>query len=728
MPSVRRRPLVLAGAVASAALLPALGSPPSAARADSGSAATVGRFLAPFEEGGVGANECTTTAQGKVCKPVGASVVVLADGRILYWNALGGTENVQANTVLEYGDVAANDQSRVLDLSSGTPVWSTPSPADGGANPNGQPGSALVPGVTDIGGDPNQHNDGALFCADQVQLANGDVLAAGGTNYYEEPQVPGTTFGVSELEGLKNVRIFHPADNTWTQTGSMNYGRWYPSLVTLPDGKILVAGGVTKLIKPVYPDRPTDSGTNVEETETYDPATGRWTVNPASANHSFPLFPRLHLLPDGKVFYDGAGQAFNPDGQSYDEATWNIDAVYDPASQSWSNAGIPGIGTASPGFRGSAFSIMLPLKPPYTQASFLSAGGVLGVTPGSYVAVDSSEINTVDTSQGDSLTTTATGNLNNARWYSSGVALPDGTVMAFSGANRDEVDAPGSGNPVHQAELFDPATNTWTAMASASHDRTYHNTAVLLPDGSVLTGGHAPIPTAYGFTQTLPGGFSNNSRDPSFEIYQPPYFFKGARPVIDDNDPSVPYGGTFTIETHQASSIQKVMLARDTSLTHLVDGDQRTVELPIVHRDGDSLTVAAPPRAAVAPAGPYMLFIDAGTAQGLVPSVASHVFVGTEAPGWAHPALVRSAPRMAASVTQPASAPAPVQPVAGGGAMRAAVAADAARAVRVAGASVRATAAGGAAAASAVALAAGLLAGLLVFAGRRRWLPARPPH
>ena len=40
----------------------------------------------------------------------------------------------------------------------------------------------------------------------------------------------------------------------------------------------------------------------------------------------------------------------------------------------------------------------------------------------------------------ESLTTTATGPMTQARWYSTGVALPDGTVAAFSGATADDVD------------------------------------------------------------------------------------------------------------------------------------------------------------------------------------------------------------------------------------------------------------------------------------------------
>src|SRR5207248_5137018 len=290
--------------------------------------------------------------------------------------------------------------------------------------------------------------------------------------------------------------------------------------------------GVTKLIKPMYPDRPADSGTNVEETETYNPATETWTDNGASGKRSLPLFPRLHLLPNGKVFYDGAGQVFSPDGQSYDEAMWNVDSVYDPATKSWTDVGIPGIGTPAPGFRGSTFSIMLPLAPPYTSASFLTAGGELFPTPGSYFALPFSTINTVDTAKGDALSTTSTGNLSTGRWYSTAVQLPDGTVAAFSGADRDEVESPGTEIPVTTPEIFDPATNTWTPAAGQAHPRSYHNTAVLLPDGRVLVGGHAPIPTLYTKNLDLPGPFTPNHRDPSFEIFSPPYLFRGPRPTI----------------------------------------------------------------------------------------------------------------------------------------------------------------------------------------------------
>ncbi len=634
-----KRVLPAAASAAGLLLLAALAVPGPAfappARADTPPAAQVGRFGPPFAEPGPSCpheaegSTGPATAQPPDCKPAAVSVVILPNGRVLYWDGLEAMESVHYGVAAEFGDVAGMDQSRVMDLHGS---WETPDPSDGGANANGYDSTYLVPDapppLNEVLNDPG-NAPGALFCSSQVILRDGTVLVAGGTNYYSEPHVPGTPYGVAELEGLRNSRLFLPRSNRWIQSGWMHHGRWYPTLVTLANGDVFVASGVTKLVKPLYPETPEDSGRNVVQTETYHLGTRAWTSNGTGGDRSLPLFPRLHLLPDGKVYYDAGGQTFNPFGQAYDEALWNEAAAYDPAARTWTDLGTPALA-----FRGSAFSVMLPLRAPYAKASFLSAGGVFGTTPGSYVANPTSQIDTVDTAHGDAFSSELTGMLNNARWYSTAVVLPTGQVIAFSGADRDEVDAPGSGFPVAQAELFDPATKTWAPLASGTDDRTYHNTAVLLPDGRVLVGGHSPIGTGYGAQTEVPGGFSNPWRDPSFEVYSPPYLFWGPRPAISNAPDSVGYRGTFTIRTPDAARIGTVALVRNPALTHLTDADQRVVDLRIVSRSAGSVTVARPPSGALAPPGPYLLFVNARSDRGLIPSVARQVFVGGRAPAW----------------------------------------------------------------------------------------------
>lgn len=70
-----------------------------------------------------------------------------------------------------------------------------------------------------------------------------------------------------------------------------------------------------------------------------------------------------------------------------------------------------------------------------------------------------------------------------------------------------------------------------------------------------------------------------------------------------------------------------VQLLANNSQTHLVDGDQRSVELRIVGRRGRTLTLARPPDANVVPEGPYQLFVNRRSAKGLIPSRAKQVTV-----------------------------------------------------------------------------------------------------
>ncbi len=592
----------------------------------------MGRFGRPFEQP-QGINCLKAKTEAPECKPAAMAMAALPNQSVLYYDGLEGMRNVDYNVVLEFSNVAENDQSRVMDLvGRRTPRWSTPTPEDGGANPDGNDDDAeYLPGVPH--NNDNLANDGDLFCSDLVFLADGRVLVTGGTNYYLEPGVSGVPYGVTELEGLPNSRIFDQRTNRWTQSGSMHHGRWYPAMVTLGSGKVFVASGVTKLIKPVYPDRPLESGTNVKQTETYDPRSGKWRENPDSADRSLPLYPRLHMLPNGHVYYDAAGQTFNPAGQSYDEALWNIAASYDPRSKTWKDLGVPTIGGAPLGFRGSGFSVMLPLTPnragDYTKATFLSGGGVIGVSPGTYLATDTATLNTVDTARGDALTSRPTGKLNRPRWYGTGTVLPTGEVFLANGASADEVVVPGSAKPITTSEIYNPKTGTWRDVARQSHGRTYHNTAMLLPDGRVLLGGHAPIATGYAF-QTDVGheaiGLSKSGHDPSFEIYSPPYLFRGTRPRITDAPAKVRNDSRFTLTVKSPSRVKSVRLVRNTSLTHVIDGDQRSVVLDVVKRRGKRITVRVPD-GDVLPAGPYMLFANRASKKGEIPSKATQTFV-----------------------------------------------------------------------------------------------------
>jgi hypothetical protein len=89
-------------------------------------------------------------------------------------------------------------------------------------------------------------------------------------------------------------------------------------------------------------------------------------------------------------------------------------------------------------------------------------------------------------------------------------------------------------------------------------------------------------------------------------------------------------GDTLTIATPQAATIDNVALVRNTAITHEVDGDQRTVDAPVISRTGSTITVKIPGSANVIPPGPYMLFINQKTPKGDIPSIAKQIFVGAQ--------------------------------------------------------------------------------------------------
>lgn len=287
---------------------------------------STGGLTNPVAQPYSGLEHCMRRSEGKFyeCKPSAGSIALLPDNRMVYFNALESTENVEFNIVKEFGDVAINDQTRVLTLNAnGLASWTRPLNNDGGAsNPTNDVGGGGGNAGAGISPDDPFRNDGALFCAHLVNLYDGRVLAAGGTDYYTEA-------GAVELEGLKNTRIFDPANDTWTQGDLMTWGRWYPTLVTLANGNLFVVSGVRKLLKPVYPDRPVDeSARNETHTEIFQPGCnagqGKWTDNGEAGRKSLPLFARMHLIPNNHVVYATGGQAFNPFGQSYDQALWNF--------------------------------------------------------------------------------------------------------------------------------------------------------------------------------------------------------------------------------------------------------------------------------------------------------------------------------------------------------------------------------------------------------------------
>ncbi|MGH8971872.1 MAG: galactose oxidase-like domain-containing protein [Acidimicrobiia bacterium] len=614
----------------------------------------IGMITLPFEEGGVNTPRCEpdpNAADEVICKPVAQALSVLKDGRVFYWNGIEGHENMKNGTGTDLSPEMRNSRARIMDLRSGSPQWVVPTNDDGGGtNPDvksghqgtddpvgmtgvpGEPGDGLVgstwgtlgapPHAGESQPDDAADNDTDLFCSEMVSLADGRIASVGGSDWYNEPvamdQNEGDDrhLGFVEVSGIRNVQVFNPDTNAFEQTGHMKYQRWYPSAVLMSDGKMQVFSGVQKLIK-------STQLSSVRRSEVWDPATGQFTENytgPASEN-SLPTQPRLFLAPNGKIFYGGAGQSWIPFGQAADEALWALQQFFDPETKQWEVIGVNPLGVHD-----TAYSAVLPMDPPYDKMSILTFGGTTGPSPGSWAAVPFSSITTVD-KQGK-LTFKMTGELNHARWFPTGTPLPDGSVIATQGAITAEPVMPGSEVAVHMIERYNPKTQKWEDMQEADRDRTYHNTAVMLPDARVLIGGHSAVGHFFGNRQDAGKPFPNNDADPSFEVFSPPYLFWGERPRISHVQSGIAWGETFPLATPTAD-VAEVVLMRMPSVQHSNDSDQRTLHLAF-EAQGDQLSVTAPPDGVAAPPGYYYLFVNRADekGRGMIPSVARIVRIG----------------------------------------------------------------------------------------------------
>jgi WD40 repeat protein len=274
-------------------------------------------------------------------------------------------------------------------------------------------------------------NTGSLATAHDSHTAtllpNGKVLVAGGVN------------GPGDQTASASAELYDPASGTWTATGSLVTARYVHSATLLPNGKVLVAGGFN------------DSSGYLASAELYDPASGTWTATGSLATARF--LPAATLLPNGKVLVTGG---YNDSGRIASAE------LYDPASGTWTATGSLATGRR------------------FHTATLLPNGKVL--VAGGNALVGGGPIASAELYDPASGTWTATGSLATARVLHTATLLPNGQVLVAGGSN-------GSGARFASAELYDPASGTWTATGSlgAAHVR---HTATLLPNGQVLvTGG-----------------------------------------------------------------------------------------------------------------------------------------------------------------------------------------------------------------------------------------------
>lgn len=476
-----------------------------------------------------------------------------------------------------------------------------------------------------------------VFCCGHSLVEGSRLIVAGGTAVYPDGTGPHGVLG--HWNGTRDTWIFDwrftrwaggAVMNPWLRGAMMNPsppplrpggGRWYPTLLTLRDGRVLAMGGHPEAI-----DKPVGRHAN-NTPEIYTPETNSWALRPLIGDQDdLILYPRIHLLPNGEVF------CATPFEHSEHPERGKKSAIYNPDTGQTNYLYRVPIEDYADKERLEAklntSSVMLPLLKPHYRPRVLFCGSATAL-----------RIDLGETTPAWRPTGPRTLPGQPVRYNLSAVLLPTGDVFVSGGVSRADLnDNTGKmdGRP-YRAELYRPDSDSWETLEAPTVVRNYHSTALLMPDGRVWTAGSNMNAEHSGPVDT---------HQPQIEVYEP-WYVQRQRPVIASCPDGFTYfrspadAFSYRVRTAQAGTIRRVALLRAGSCTHAFDSDQRYVELDFRVAGPDLIEVSPPPSAGIAPPGDYLLFIlDAD----MVPSVGKFAWVGNGPPGrlpWAARPQVR---------------------------------------------------------------------------------------
>jgi len=238
-----------------------------------------------------------------------------------------------------------------------------------------------------------------FFCGGDAFLPDGRLLSAGGT------------IGYNPFKGRADVTIFDPQTQQWSFAEKMAHGRWYPTLITLGDGRILATTGLNE----------NGNGHN-QELEIYSAATDTWQqTNFAGGFPGLPLYAHLFLMANGKIFFSG-GRMDDP---------MQVDpCVFDITQNPVPTQAVPDL--LDPILRNQSASVMLP--PAQDQKVMVIGGGPVG-KENETDAID--KVSIVDLKAANPQYVAASP-MNLPRMHLNAILLPDHTVFVSGGSLKQE--------------------------------------------------------------------------------------------------------------------------------------------------------------------------------------------------------------------------------------------------------------------------------------------------
>lgn len=389
-----------------------------------------------------------------------------------------------------------------------------------------------------------------MFCSGHVTMPDGKILVAGGNASY--PGVNGETV----FKGARFSHVFDPVTDSYTRIGDMSDAHWYPTLTKLESGDVWSAGGINA------------NGSGTVATEMFSMIQQRWLgLGEVPQTYTFwGTYPHMYLLGDGKLFYAGAHTfGANRPGTGASLYDWRTGQIGD----------VPGL--RSPQLRDQAASVLLP---PAQNQTVLIAGG--GDTENNATGTDQVDVINLNANLPSYVPGPALPG--GPRTYVNLITLPDRTVLATGGAQGNR------GPSVISSSIYQPTTNSWRTVAADQIGRNYHSSALLLQDGRVAVFGGNPADNSYEFR---------------ISVYEPAYLFATGRPTVDGPGEAT-YGQNLTLAV--SGSVVSASLTSPMSATHQADTNARLVDLPITDA-GATRTVTVPANRALLPPGPYMLTV-----------------------------------------------------------------------------------------------------------------------
>jgi Domain of unknown function (DUF1929) len=384
-----------------------------------------------------------------------------------------------------------------------------------------------------------------LFCSAQAVLpGSGKVLLVGGDLW---------DGGATTNDPNNDSVVFDPDRDALVQANLMKRRRWYATATTLPSGETYIQGG--------------EGGADLPEVRGMG-GMFRLLTGTKTGGVSW-YYPRNFVAPNGRIVGWSGRKMYtvNPSGAGALKSLGSMPAD-GPVTRTASEAMFaPGKILRVGGGAGSVKSTV-----PGTSAAAVI--DINGATP-TYRRVAPMPVGL---------------NWPNATVLADGrVAVTGGVLLSNQLVGVND-----------RALLWDPALDSWTQSGpSSGRARMYHSVAILLRDGSVLVGG---------------GGAPGPEANLNAEVYHPPYLFlpggaeRAPRPTITAAPARLTVGAAFTFTVAPAASIARVTLVKTGAVTHSFDSEQRFMELPILARTEETLTVQAPATKALAPPGTYFLF------------------------------------------------------------------------------------------------------------------------